>query len=343
MASTVFVIGGTGQTGRAIARRLAEHGWDVTVAARGERAFDDEAVDVVRLDRTEPRALEQAVGDSVDLVVDVIPFRPEDADQLLGLAGRAGAFVAISSASVYADDGGRSLDEASDPQHLPTFRLPIDEGTATVTPGPETYSTRKVGIEQALLGGPVPTTIVRPCAIHGPGSSWSREWYFVKRHLDRRRVVVLAGRGESVFHTTSVENLAELVRLAAEHPADRILNCGDPDPPNVLEISRAIAGAVGADWAELLLPEFPKSWDAPGVTPWSGPRSFVLDMTAAEDDLGYRPVAAYESSIGSTCEWLVAATRDREWREVLPQTAEALENAFDYAAEDTLVAKLSSD
>jgi len=88
-----------------------------------------------------------------------------------------------------------------------------------------------------VLDGPLPTTIIRPCALHGPGSTTPREWFFVKRVRDGRRHVVLVSRGESRFHTTSVE----LIRLALEDPADRILNCGDPNPPTVAEIGRAIA------------------------------------------------------------------------------------------------------
>lgn len=66
--------------------------------------------------------------------------------------------------------------------------------------------------------------------------------------------MLLADRGESLFHATSVRNLAELVCLAAERPGTRVLNCGDPDPPTVLEIERAIAAALDHDWVKVLIP-----------------------------------------------------------------------------------------
>jgi nucleoside-diphosphate-sugar epimerase len=339
MTRTAFIVGGTGQTGTAIARTLAKSGWSVVVSARGERKAPAGDFEIVRLDRNEPGSLKAAIGDGVDLLVDVVPFRLEDAEQLLRLGDRCGAVIAISSASVYADESGRSLDEAQTPAELPLFRAPIGEDQATVLPGPETYSTRKVAIEQRLLAGAVPTTILRPCAVYGPRGSLSREWHFVKRFLDGRPFIVVAGRGAGVFHTTSVENLAELVRLAADNPADRILNCGDPDPPDVLTISRAIAEAVGGDWDEILLPDFPQAWDEPGVTPWgNSPTPFVLDMSKAELELGYAPVVQYGDAVEPVCEWLLEATRGRDWREVLPTTAHVLAQSFDYDAEDALVA-----
>jgi nucleoside-diphosphate-sugar epimerase len=201
-----LVLGGTGQIGRAVCRRLAEASWEVVAAARGKRPALP-GLPAVEVDRSEPGALEKALGDGVDVLVDVIAFTPEDAEQVNGLAGRVGSVVAISSASVYADNLGRTLDEATDLASFPELPVPILETQGTVEPGDATYSTRKVAMEHALLAGPIPATIVRPCAIHGPGASSLREWYFVKRVLDGRRVILLSDWGESLFHTTSVANL----------------------------------------------------------------------------------------------------------------------------------------
>jgi len=68
----------------------------------------------------------------------------------------------------------------------------------------------------------------------------------------------------------------------------------------------------------------------------------VLDMTEAEFELGYRPVTTYAQALPETVAWLVEATSDRDWREVLPTTAEIMERSFDYAAEDEFISRLSS-
>jgi nucleoside-diphosphate-sugar epimerase len=334
---TAFLLGGTGLVGRAAVRRLAEAGWEVTVASRGEREVPG-GVQHVPLDRADSAALERAV-DGVDVLVDVIPFRPADAEQLLGLGAGVGSVIAISSASVYADVDGRSLDEATGPDDLPRLPVPIPESQPTVSPGEATYSTGKAAVEQALLErSTVPATVIRPCAIYGRGDRQAREWYFVKRALDGRPAVVLAYAGASRFHTTAAENLGELIRCCAERPGTRVLNCGDPDPPTVLDISRAIASAMRHEWQEVLLPGAPVG--VVGRTPWSVPesRSFVVDMSAAEREVDYRPVTTYGTGVRGACEWLVEATRGKDWREVLPSGARYFGELFDYAVEDAYLA-----
>ena len=60
-------------------------------------------------------------------------------------------------------------------------------------------------------------------------------------------------------------NLAELIRLAAAQPGDRVLNGGDPDPPSTLEICHAIGDALDYEFEPVLLPadEFGNPWGTP--------------------------------------------------------------------------------
>jgi nucleoside-diphosphate-sugar epimerase len=271
-------------------------------------------------------------------VVDVIPFEAEHAKQLLELD--TGALIAISSASVYADEQGRTLDEAQGVDDFPEFPVPIPETQPTVEPGGETYSTKKVALERILLdSGEVAAAIVRPCAIYGRGDRMGREWHFVKRALDGRPHVILTSNGAGRFHTTASENIGELVRLIAKQPRTGAYNCGDPDPPTVVEIARAIAAAAGHSFDEVLLSE-PAVRGELGQTPWSTPKPLVVDMAKAETELGYRPAVAWADALPRQVEWLIAATRDRDWREVLTRGANYLQ--FDYDAEDKFLAERGS-
>jgi nucleoside-diphosphate-sugar epimerase len=337
MPGEAFVVGGTGNVGRAIARRLRDTGWEVTVASRNSE-LPDELADVraVHLDREEDGALDVANGSGV--VVDVVPYERRHAEQLLALD--IGGIVAISSASVYADSRGRTLDEAQGVEDFPDFPVPIPETHQTVEPGDATYSTKKVALERTLLeNGRIPATIVRPCAIYGRGDRMAREFHFVKRALDRRPYVVMTGRGESSFHTTASENIGELVRLVCERPETRVFNCGDPDPPTLLQISRRIADTLGHERTEVLLADWVNRGET-GQTPWSAPKPLLVDMRAAERELGYQPAVLWHSAVVGQVEWLVDATRDRDWREVLPRGAQYLR--FDYEAEDALVRELTA-
>jgi nucleoside-diphosphate-sugar epimerase len=291
--------------------------------------------DYVALDRDEERALDIASG--FDLLVDVIPFEAAHAEQLVRLD--VGAIVAISSASVYADEQGRTLDEAQGVDDFPEFPVPIPESQPTVEPSDETYSTKKVKLERVLLeNGRVPAAIVRPCAVYGRDDRMGREWFFVKRALDRRPYVLLTNRGEGHFHTTAAENIGELVRLIAARPRTDVFNCGDPDPPTVLEIARAVGDAVGHRFSEVLLLD-PAGRGEVGQTPWSAPKPLLVGMTKAERELGYRPVTSWADALPRQVAWLIKATRDQDWREVLPRGAEYLK--FDYDAEDAVVAGLT--
>jgi nucleoside-diphosphate-sugar epimerase len=201
--------------------------------------------------------------------------------------------------------------------------VPIPEEQRTVPAGDENYSTKKRAIELALLDGPLEATVLRACALHGPGSELPRELFFVKRILDGRRAVVLVSNGESRFHTTSVANVAELVRLAAARPGKRVLNCGDPDPPSVSEIGRAIAPEL----EQVCIPE--SGYERRELSnPWAVPRPLVVDMSAAGRELGYRPVTTYPEAVRETCAWLVDEAPRRDWSETY------LGRYFDYAAED---------
>jgi hypothetical protein len=75
-----------------------------------------------------------------------------------------------------------------------------------------------------------------------------------------------------------------------------------------------------------------------GQTPWSAPKPLLIDMTKAEEDFAYRPATTWGDALPRQVRWLIDATRDRDWREVLTRGADYLK--FEYEAEDELVAGL---
>lgn len=322
------LVGGTGMIGRAAARALAADGWEVVAVSRSgtlPEGLAELGVRAASADREDTSQVRGVLGAGADVVLDTVAFGREHGEQLNGLEGLVGSVVVISSASVYADDEGRALDgEGGEPPVLP---VPIPETQRTAEPGDATYSTRKAELEQTLLGGPLPATLLRAGAIYGPGATLPRELFFVKRAVDGRRRVALAWNGESLFHTVAAENVAELIRLAAARPGDRVLNAGDPDPPTTLEICRAVGDALGHEFEPVLLPrdEFGNPWAVPGPV--------LLDMTTAERELGYRPVATYPEAVPATCAWLLdELERGRSWEGTY------LAKGLDYAAEDDAMA-----
>ena len=327
------LIGGTGMIGRAAARALAADGWDVVAVSRSGTLPDGLAelgIESVAADREDDAQLRAALGSGADVVYDSVAMNRKHGEQLNRLEGLVGSLVVISTASVYADDQGRAFD--GEGGELPRLPVPIFETQRTAEPGEATYSMQKADLEQTLLQGPLPSTLIRACAVYGPGAKNPRELYFVKRAFDGRRRVAISWNGESRFNSASVYNLAELVRLAAAQPGDRILNGGDPDPPSTLEISQAIGTALEYEFEPVLLPagEFGNPWGVPAES------SLIVSMEAAERELGYRPVTTYPQAVKETCAWLVAELeRGRSWE------GSYIADTLDYAAEDEALASLS--
>jgi nucleoside-diphosphate-sugar epimerase len=334
-----FVLGGTGLIGRAVGAAMARTGWSVSAASRGTTDAPPEFrpldIRLVHLDRDRDLDLRAAVGE-VEVMIDVVPLAAKHAEQLLELDGQIGSLIAVSSSAVYADEAGKPLVHGGG-RPARDDPIPIDESQATLPPDDKTYAGQKVALEHALLAGQrAPVTIVRPACVYGPGDPEPREWYFVKRALDRRPYLILADRGSGRYHRVAAANVAQLVRLAAEQPGTRVLNSGDAEVRSLLDIARAVALLLEHEPIEVLLPG-PPPVESVGATPWSVYRPFVLDMTAARDQLGYEDVSSFDTALEQTCEWLVNASSGRESRAVFPTLGPQL---FDYTDEDRFLSSL---
>jgi nucleoside-diphosphate-sugar epimerase len=325
-----LIVGGTGPIGRATARRLIAAGWQVDVTGRDPARLLTElaaaGVGFVAAERDDAGQLAAAFGAGADLLVDCICYTAADARLLLPLLDDAASTVMISSKAVYVDDAGNH----SNSDVAPHFDGPIRETQATVGPGDGDYTTRegyaanKIAAEQVLLGSGRQVTVLRPSKVHGAGGSRPREWFFVKRVLDRRPALVLARRGAGVDHTTAAANVAALIERAAHVPGSRILNSADPDAPSALEISRVIASRLGHVWEEVLLED---ARGTLGAHPWNAEHPIVLDTSAAAE-LGYVPAGDYATTVAEEIDWLVASGGEGCLDE------EFFAPLFDYAAED---------
>lgn len=338
MSKHAFVLG-AGQIGTAVAMELLEAGYTVTLARRSGAAPPLALaghVTTATLDREEAGALARSLGGGADLFVDTVAFDVGHARQLLEASSGIGQIAVTSSASVYCDEAGRSLDGFAETS-FPELPDPIPETQRAVAPGPATYATRKRALEEHLLQhATIPVAILRPCAIYGVGSRHPREWWFVKRMREGRTAIPLARNGKSRFHPTASRNIARLIRVLADsnHSEAHVLNIADPSTPTVLEIGRAIAAHLG--YSGRLLPlDGPPSAAHVGLTPWSVPRPFALDCAAAAT-LGYTPATDYASAVGAACDALTAPLGS--WKQAYPQLAGYPWDLFDYASEDAVFA-----
>lgn len=312
MSRRAFILGGSGQIGRAAALNLLEAGWEVTVGQRHGDLPDALAgrVAVSVLDRQDDSALSDALARPFDAVLDTVAYNAAHARQWLALQDRFGALAVISTGSVYVDDEGRTLPEGA------RYPVPLREDQRRVPPGDTDYSTNKAAMEDALLDGArVPLKILRPFAVHGPGSRAPREWWFLAQILRGAETIPLAFDGQSRFHTTAAANLAELTRVALEQPGVHVLNAADPEAPTVAQIGAAILAAMDSTATLAPFPGPPRGWK--GRTPWSLEAPLVADMSAAAA-IGYRPVTDYAAAAPALCAALVDEARGKDWLTAFP-------------------------
>ena len=329
-----LIFGASGQIGRAIGERLLEDRWNVTCAQLGDAIPELIALGAlsVHCNRSRVDDLRRTIGDGADVVIDAVAFNETDAGSLLEIQDMVKHFVVISSASVYRDDRGRTLDEAKTEGEVPQMLVPICETQPTIAPGPATYSTRKVALERTMLDRCRSTvSIIRPCAIYGPNSKHPREWRFLKRMLDGRRRIPLRCE-RSRFQTSATANIAHVIVTAIDASLSVILNAGDPYSPSVRGIGEIIAAEFG--WNGLF--EAGSYTNEIGHTPWSSKAfeeyPFLLSMEAAAS-LGYEPKTSYRDFAPPTCRWLERAAEGNDWRTIFPVLL-GYPELFNYAAED---------
>ncbi|NJP92805.1 NAD(P)H-binding protein [Nonomuraea sp. FMUSA5-5] len=328
---SAFIIGGTGQIGRATAARLVAAGYAVTLGHRRSLPAGEppDGATSLQVDRNDTEALLGAL-DGHDLVLDTVAFTPYHGTQLARLAGRVGSLVVISTGAVY---------------RAPGLPVPIPETWPTVEREAHDYPSGKAALERFLLATPgLPVSILRTGVLHGPHGRSLDHWSFIKRALDRRPYVVLAQDGLSRFPTSAVANVAEIVHLCALNPAARVLNVAD-DPLTVAEVAARVFAVMGHE-AEIVTFAGPSRPDGLGFHPWNVPEPIVFSTDRVRAELGYRPALSYDDALRQTIEWAVPAVeraraRGGGWPDVFPDLVarHGPDVWFPYAAEDAHVAR----
>jgi NAD(P)-dependent dehydrogenase (short-subunit alcohol dehydrogenase family) len=102
MSRHAFIVGGTGQIGRAVTSDLLEHGWRVTVSHRGNRRMPGDLIDrgakVVIFDREKPGELGRVLASGADALIDTIAFHPGHAHQLIEVQDKVGSIRPVTAA-----------------------------------------------------------------------------------------------------------------------------------------------------------------------------------------------------------------------------------------------------
>ncbi len=312
---TVLVTGATGFLGGVLALRLAHDGARVRALARSPQkaAFLREAnIEIVEGDILDAEAMQRA-AQGCQIVFHVAAALGSDYEtqrkvnvggtrNVLQAAANVGAerFVHVSSISIYGYNYTGDVTE----------EMPA-------APGADPYGITKVEGETVVRAGSIPYTIIRPGMIYGPRSV---NWTGLLFKVARIRPTPFVGRGLGSTFPIHVDDVVDLMVIAAQHPAavNQIFNCA-PDPaPTWREFLGRYSELSGHDrwlpippalvtalaWMVMLVsPAYSKGRDMPDQVRFLQ-REVTYKMDKARDLLGWTPRIDLDTGIASCVPWL---------------------------------------
>lgn len=200
----ILLIGGTRFIGRHVISQLLQEGHQITLFNRGKTPNPFEgAVKVIKGDRKISGELALLTkGQSFEAVIDMIAYNGTDTEECIkAFAGRINHFIMISTRSVYRQP----------------IKSPIHEGDLLVNDPELSYGFHKVQAEnnllQAYAANSFPATILRLPAVYGEYDYQAREWYFIKRILDKRKQILLPDYGWGINQREYTGNIAAQISI----------------------------------------------------------------------------------------------------------------------------------
>lgn len=325
-----LVIGGTGPTGHFIVNGLHRRGFDVSILHTGnhELAENPEDIEHIHTDPYSIDALTTALeGRTFDVCIAAYGRLRATAELL---AGRVGKFVSIGGVPAYRGYMYPSIDA---PAGLP---VPTREDAALVgEPELDEKGYRIVRTEESLFRAQPDAAHFRYPYVYGPYQLVPREWCIVRRIRDDRDVIILPDDGLTLQSFGYAKNLAHAVLLAVDHPersAGQIYNCADEETLTLRQVVEITAAAL-AHPLEIVSMPWAVAVPARPLIMQPLPTHRVLDISKAREQLGYRDVVPAREAIARTARWL---NEHPPKPGALEETC--LQDPFDYAAEDRLIA-----
>jgi nucleoside-diphosphate-sugar epimerase len=323
---TALLIGGTGPTGPSIARGIEERGFALTILHTGRHELAElDHLEHIHTDPYDGEALAAAIGPRTFDVVVVTYGRLRMIAELF--ANRCTTFVSIGGVPAH-----RGF---FDPYRYEPPGLPVGEDGPLSTEDDDGKSYRIARTERLLFEHIPTATHLRYPWVYGPRQLAPREWCFVRRALDRRPFVIVPDGGLTLLCAGYTENLAALVHAAIDHPEaarGQIFNAADEECLTLAQIAHIVADELGHDWEIVSMP-----WElAPStrpMVPQLRTTHRVLDISKARTLLGYRDVVPAREAVRRTARWLAEHPPTPGGIEEY-----VLEDPFDYANEDALVA-----
>lgn len=325
-----LVIGGTGPTGPFIVKGLYQRGYRVAILHTGRHEVPENPPELehIHADPFAQDTLPGALGErEFELCIATYGRLRAIAEHLVGRTER---FISVG--------GGPAYRGYMNPGLLQPPGLPVPTGEAAELVREEAEDSKGWRIartEEAVFAAHPGATHFRYPYVYGPYQPMPREWCIVRRILDGRRQIILPDGGLALHSFGYAENLAHAVLLALDRPqpaAGQIYNCADEETPTLRQVVEIIAESLDHRFEIVSLPaEF-----AIPARPLVGQLENthrLFDLTKIRSELGYRDVVPACQALARTARWLVENPPEAGGMEEV-----VLQDPFDYAAEDALIA-----
>jgi nucleoside-diphosphate-sugar epimerase len=313
-----IVITGAGCLGVAVVKRFLAAGASISVVDISEPNLNGlgNGVATVLADITDAEAMKKAIT-GADIVVHTAAALDGEAN----LQQRANVVGARTVAEAAAEaDVDRFVHISSNAVYGISHTSDITEDMGP-SPSNQTYSMTKAAGEDAVREVVARTglrhTVIRPAGIFGPGAQYFAASFFKR---GKRKPVVFIGKGGGAMYCSFVDDVADLIFVAATHPAGEgeVFNCVIDPPPTQREYMAAWSRLSGHD-RYLGLPMFLAKFGGFVVKPFAKKGSYLselnknldyieryvrIEASKAKELLGWEPRYSLESGVQATIPWL---------------------------------------
>ncbi len=318
----VLVTGATGFTGAVLTRKLAGAGLQVRAIARPSSNLEqlrDVPVQWFRGDVFDPAVVDAAARGVAYIFHVAAAFREaRHADEMYARVHVASTQLLAQAA--LKNPGFQRFIHVSTVGVLGHIAHPPADETTPMNPG-DIYQRTKAEAETWLTGFArargLPFTVIRPAAIYGPGDTRLLKFF----RMAARPWMIMLGRSRGLYHLIHVDDLTNVIILAATHPAalGEVFICGNPESITLENMARIVARTLGRRLRVIRLPAWPFFLAADvceavcrrlGIEPpihrrrlafFTKDRSF--NTVKLRERLGYRPLHPDADGLAETARW----------------------------------------